>query len=106
MLTAKYGGDEKGKRGVAVLSSGQAANYIRFAVINRNLDTGRPVTAGEYKLADRAFRKYLEDLGDNDPPEAMRVEILRFYGNKAQPGSSDARRVLTRLRTQAYGRTG
>ncbi|MBN2114978.1 MAG: aldehyde:ferredoxin oxidoreductase [Anaerolineales bacterium] len=34
MLTAKYGGDEKGKRGVAVLSSGQAANYIRFAVIN------------------------------------------------------------------------
>jgi aldehyde:ferredoxin oxidoreductase len=34
ILTAKYGGDEKGKRAVAVLSSGQAANYIRYAVIN------------------------------------------------------------------------
>jgi len=34
ILTAKYGGDEKGKRGVAVLSAGQAANHIRFAIIN------------------------------------------------------------------------
>src|SRR5512143_3727524 len=34
ILTAKYGGDEKGKRGVAVLSTGQAASYIRYAAIN------------------------------------------------------------------------
>lgn len=34
ILTAKYGGDERGKRGVAVLSAGQAAEHIRFASIN------------------------------------------------------------------------
>jgi aldehyde:ferredoxin oxidoreductase len=33
-LTAKYGGDEKGRRGVSVLSAGQAANHIRYAAIN------------------------------------------------------------------------
>ncbi|HSK66353.1 MAG TPA: aldehyde ferredoxin oxidoreductase C-terminal domain-containing protein [Anaerolineales bacterium] len=34
ILTARYGGDEKGKRGVAVLSSGQAAEHTRIAAIN------------------------------------------------------------------------
>ena len=34
ILTAKYGGDEKGKRGVAVLSAGQAAEHTRIAAIN------------------------------------------------------------------------
>ncbi|RPJ18168.1 MAG: aldehyde:ferredoxin oxidoreductase, partial [Chloroflexi bacterium] len=34
ILTAKYGGDEKGKRGVAVLCAGQAAEHIRYAAIN------------------------------------------------------------------------
>ncbi|MCQ3937803.1 MAG: aldehyde:ferredoxin oxidoreductase [Chloroflexi bacterium] len=34
ILTAKYGGDEKGKRGVAVLSTGQAAEHVRIAAIN------------------------------------------------------------------------
>ena len=34
LLTAKYGGDEKGRRGVSVLSAGQAANHIRYAAIN------------------------------------------------------------------------
>jgi aldehyde:ferredoxin oxidoreductase len=34
ILTAKYGGDEKGKRGVAIFSTGQAASHIRYAVIN------------------------------------------------------------------------
>ena len=34
ILTARYGGDERGKRGVAVLSTGQAADHIRYAAIN------------------------------------------------------------------------
>ncbi|MEW6400313.1 MAG: aldehyde ferredoxin oxidoreductase C-terminal domain-containing protein [Chloroflexota bacterium] len=34
ILTAKYGGDEKGKRGMAVLSAGQAAEHVRIAAIN------------------------------------------------------------------------
>ena len=33
-LTARYGGDEKGRRGISVLSAGQAAEHIRFALIN------------------------------------------------------------------------
>ena len=33
-LTAKYGGDEKGKRGISVLSAGQAAEHTRIAIIN------------------------------------------------------------------------
>lgn len=34
VLTAHYGGDEKGKRSIAVLSTGQAADYSRYALIN------------------------------------------------------------------------
>lgn len=34
ILTAHYGGNEKGKRGVAVLSAGQAAEHTRIAAIN------------------------------------------------------------------------
>ena len=34
ILTARYGGDEKGKRGVAVLSAGQAAPHVRIAALN------------------------------------------------------------------------
>ena len=34
ILTAKYGGDEKGRRGIAVLSAGQAAEHTRIAIIN------------------------------------------------------------------------
>jgi aldehyde:ferredoxin oxidoreductase len=33
-LTEKYGGDEKGRRGIAVLSSGQAAEHVRIALIS------------------------------------------------------------------------
>jgi aldehyde:ferredoxin oxidoreductase len=33
-LTAQYGGDEKGRRGIAVLSAGQAAEHIRIALIS------------------------------------------------------------------------
>jgi aldehyde:ferredoxin oxidoreductase len=33
-LTEKYGGDEKGRRGIAVLSTGQAAEHIRIALIS------------------------------------------------------------------------
>jgi aldehyde:ferredoxin oxidoreductase len=34
MLTEHYGGDEKGKRAISVLSAGQAAEHIRYALIN------------------------------------------------------------------------
>lgn len=34
VLTTHYGGDEKGKRSIAVLTTGQAAEYTRYALIN------------------------------------------------------------------------
>jgi aldehyde:ferredoxin oxidoreductase len=34
LLTNRYGGDEKGKRAISVLSAGQAAEHIRYAMIN------------------------------------------------------------------------
>jgi aldehyde:ferredoxin oxidoreductase len=34
LLTARYGGDEKNRRGVAVFSAGQAAEHVRIAAIN------------------------------------------------------------------------
>lgn len=34
VLTERYGGDEKGKRGIAVLASGQAAEHTRIALIS------------------------------------------------------------------------
>ena len=34
LLTARYGGDERGRRGVAVLSAGQAGEHTRIAAIN------------------------------------------------------------------------
>lgn len=34
ILTGKFGGDEKGRRAIAVLSAGQAAEHIRYAAIN------------------------------------------------------------------------
>ncbi|PKN95451.1 MAG: aldehyde:ferredoxin oxidoreductase [Chloroflexi bacterium HGW-Chloroflexi-6] len=34
VLTERFGGDEKGKRGIAVLASGQAAEYTRIALIS------------------------------------------------------------------------
>lgn len=65
---------------------------------NLNLDTGRPVRAEEYKIADRAYRQYLEKLRDKPISAAVRGDILRFYGTRRLPDSGKARRVLAALR--------
>jgi Zinc dependent phospholipase C len=50
---------------------------------NVNLDTGKPVRAGEYSLADKTYGKFLRKLAERDfadVPEEIRRDILAFYG--------------------------
>jgi aldehyde:ferredoxin oxidoreductase len=53
-LTARYGGDEKGKRGISVLSAGQAAEHIRIAMIN---STWYDVRRKEIRLKQAGTRR-------------------------------------------------
>jgi hypothetical protein len=55
---------------------------------NRDLDTGRPVRAGEYKLADETYAKLVRRLADNefeDVTADLRENILAFYSNMDAP---------------------
>jgi hypothetical protein len=55
---------------------------------NRDFDTGEPTHAGEYKLADDAYAKLLEESSKKQfstvTPE-LRRNILAFYGNLNAP---------------------
>jgi hypothetical protein len=55
---------------------------------NRDLDTGRPVRAGEYKLADETYAKLVRKLADHGfegvTPD-LRENILAFYANLDAP---------------------
>ena len=53
-----------------------------------NLDTGGPVVAGQYTLADRAYAQLVQKLASRNVaecPEAMRRNILEFYGVIVRP---------------------
>ena len=77
----------------------RAAATGRGDLQNLNLDTGEPVRTEEYKIADRAYKEYLEKLKDKPMSEDVRRDILRFYGSGQRPGSRKAREVLAGLRT-------
>ena len=51
---------------------------------NKDLDTGRPTSAGEYRLADDAYAQILDKLAshkfENVTPD-LRDNILAFYGD-------------------------
>ena len=63
-----------------LLRDSQAPN---FKLVNRNFDTGQPIVAGKYKMADDAYAKLVERLKKKDfadvSPE-LRADIERFYG--------------------------
>jgi hypothetical protein len=58
---------------------------------NRDCDTGRETSAGEYALSDFTYAHLLDDLADNDfkqlPPD-VRDDILAFYANPDAPLAS------------------
>jgi hypothetical protein len=72
----------------------------RLSLPNQNFDTGRPTRLGDYRKADEAYCKLLENLakGKNVSPQ-LRANIMAFYGASPGPDSEKARTELTALRT-------
>ena len=55
---------------------------------NLDLDTGRPVSPGEYALTDRTYDRLLKKLAEKKFSEVtpeLRADILRFYGEMRAP---------------------
>lgn len=67
------------------------ASRNRLALENRNFDTGRPVRAGDYRLADEAYARLLDKLAEREfkgVTAALRADILAFYANPGAPMSA------------------
>jgi hypothetical protein len=57
-------------------------------ISNRDLDTGKPVSPGEYALTDRSYDKLLVKLAEkkfNGVTPELRKDILRFYAQMKTP---------------------
>jgi hypothetical protein len=64
------------------------ADTGRLRLSNRDLDTGKPVSAGEYELTDRTYDKLLVKLADKkfDAVTAeLRKNVLDFYASMKTP---------------------
>jgi hypothetical protein len=60
----------------------------QISPLDRNLDTGQPTTAAEYKLADKTYAKLLRLLAKNDYAQmtpALQSNILDFYSDLKRP---------------------
>ncbi len=60
----------------------------KLALENRDFDTGKPTTAGEYRLTDEAYATLLNKLTDDkfsDTTLALQQNILAFYAPPAAP---------------------
>jgi hypothetical protein len=64
---------------------------------NENLDTGKPVRAGDYILADKSYQTLLEKLDGHDVPAPLQANILAFY-HSGHPMSQKAQSTLAHLR--------
>jgi len=76
----------------------------RLSLANLNLDLGRPVEAGTYRLADETYARWLRKLADHDfegVTPAIREHLLAFYagGNALTSEGTDraSRRILREL---------
>lgn len=52
---------------------------------NENFDTGAQVKPGSYRLADTTYAKLLDKLKDKPMNDALRTNILAFYGDLNAP---------------------
>ncbi|MGH9564843.1 MAG: zinc dependent phospholipase C family protein, partial [Candidatus Angelobacter sp.] len=60
----------------------------QLALEEKDLDTGQLTSAGEYKLADRAYARLLKQLARQNFSRitpALRANILTFYGDLGRP---------------------
>jgi hypothetical protein len=70
---------------------------------NLDLDTGRPVSPGEYQLTDRTYDRLLKKLADNkfaDASPELREDILRFYGAMSKPDPHGIDEELAELKAR------
>ncbi len=91
----------------AVKSDRQALAQIQAGdlhVLNRDLDTGKTVSRGEYKLSDQTYDKLLKKLAQKKfegvTPE-LRANILDFYARMKTPdphGTAEALAALKAMR--------
>ena len=82
------------------LVSQESAGHL--ALPDTNFDTGKPVIDGEYRLANEAYAKLLEKLGDEKAavsPE-LRTQILAFYHNGSAVPAGKARQEWEQLQNQ------
>jgi hypothetical protein len=60
----------------------------RLKLEDMNLDTGKPLRQGDYRLADETYAKLLDKLAErsfaNVDPQ-LRADILRFFGDNPRP---------------------
>ena len=69
-------------------------------VANRNLDTGRRSSPGEYPLTDRTYAQLLGKLSQHEDrpiPAGLRAEILEYYSDPASP-------ITTKDKTREWAR--
>jgi hypothetical protein len=80
----------------------EAASRNRLTLENSNFDTGRPVKAGEYRLADEAYAGLLDKLADREfkgVPAELRGNILAFYSSPGKTASTRSeRKQLQKIR--------
>jgi hypothetical protein len=65
---------------------------------NENLDSGRPVQYGNYKMADGAYERLLEKLVERKStvvPADLQINIVSFYRG---PQPKSIARLLARLK--------
>jgi hypothetical protein len=72
---------------------------------NTDFDTGQTTRRGEYPLADDTYAELLDRLSSHQPlttPEAMRRDIMRFYGNveSTAVGNKKERKKLEKIQME------
>jgi len=73
-------------------------------ISNRDLDTGRPVSPGEYLLTDKTYDKLLVKLAEKkfgDVTPELRENIVSFYAQMKTPDQHGTGPQLTALRASA-----
>jgi hypothetical protein len=76
-------------------------------ISNRDLDTGKPVSPGEYLLTDRTYDKLLVKLAErkfSDVTPELRENIMSFYAQMKTPDRHGIGPQLTALRASAQPR--
>ena len=80
--------------GSALIAFVDAASRHRLRLENRNFDTGRPVKAGDYRLADEAYppARQARRRRFQGCERALRGDILAFYATPVASGSKKSER--------------